>query len=63
MRVLADGETLMLIHGEPTWAYLFRKMIPVFTEAGYRVVVPGPCGLRALGQVHRRGRLQLPDAG
>ena len=30
----ADGETLLLIHGEPTWAYLFRKMIPVFTEVG-----------------------------
>ena len=40
----ADGETLLLIHGEPTWAYLFRKMIPVFTQAGYRVVVPDLVG-------------------
>ena len=40
----ADGETLLLIHGEPTWAYLFRKMIPVFTEAGYRVIVPDLVG-------------------
>ena len=39
-----DGETLLLIHGEPTWAYLFRKMIPVFTGAGYRVVVPDLVG-------------------
>ena len=39
-----DGETLLLIHGEPTWAYLFRKMIPVFTDAGYRVVVPDLVG-------------------
>ena len=39
-----DGETLLLIHGEPTWSYLFRKMIPVFTEAGYRVVVPDMVG-------------------
>jgi len=35
-----DGETILLIHGEPTWSYLFRKMIPIFVEAGYRVVTP-----------------------
>ena len=39
-----DGETLLLIHGEPTWSYLFRKMIPVFTGAGYRVVAPDLVG-------------------
>ncbi|MEZ5895676.1 MAG: haloalkane dehalogenase [Parvularculaceae bacterium] len=34
-----DAETTFLcIHGEPTWAYLFRKMIPVFTSAGHRAV-------------------------
>lgn len=30
--------TFLCIHGEPTWAYLFRKMIPVFVKAGHRVV-------------------------
>ena len=30
--------TFLCIHGEPTWGYLFRKMIPVFTGAGHRVV-------------------------
>ena len=39
-----DGETLLLIHGEPTWSYLFRKMIPVFTDAGYRAVAPDLVG-------------------
>jgi haloalkane dehalogenase len=39
-----DGEPILLIHGEPTWSYLFRKMIPVFTAAGYRVVVPDLVG-------------------
>ena len=34
----------MLIHGEPTWSYLFRKMIPVFLDAGYRVVAPDLVG-------------------
>jgi pimeloyl-ACP methyl ester carboxylesterase len=30
--------TFLCIHGEPTWAYLFRKMIPVFSAAGHRAV-------------------------
>ncbi len=32
------GVTFLMIHGEPSWAYLFRKMIPVFTKAGHRAV-------------------------
>jgi len=32
--------TFLCIHGEPTWAYLFRRMMPVFTQAGHRVVAP-----------------------
>jgi haloalkane dehalogenase len=36
----AAADTYLLLHGEPTWAYLYRKMIPVFLEAGGRVVAP-----------------------
>ena len=32
--------TALCLHGEPTWAYLYRKMLPVFTAAGLRVVCP-----------------------
>ena len=39
-----DGEIIYLLHGEPTWSYLFRKMIPVFTDAGHRVIVPDMIG-------------------
>ena len=35
-----DGEVVLCLHGEPTWSYLYRKMIPVFVEAGMRVVAP-----------------------
>src|ERR1700754_4831760 len=36
-----DAEhTYLLLHGEPTWGYLYRHMIPVFLAAGGRVVVP-----------------------
>lgn len=30
----------LCLHGEPTWSYLYRRMIPVFTAAGYRAVAP-----------------------
>ena len=39
-----DADPIILFHGEPAWSYLFRKMIPVLTEAGYMVVVPDMVG-------------------
>ena len=39
-----DADPIFLLHGEPTWSYLFRKMIPVFTSAGHRVIVPDMVG-------------------
>jgi haloalkane dehalogenase len=39
-----DGEPILLLHGEPTWSYLYRKMIPVLTDAGYRCIVPDLIG-------------------
>ncbi|HRH86748.1 MAG TPA: haloalkane dehalogenase [Rubrivivax sp.] len=32
--------TALCLHGQPSWAYLYRKMIPVFAAAGLRVVAP-----------------------
>ena len=34
------SEVFLCLHGEPTWGYLYRHMMPVFLEAGARVVVP-----------------------
>lgn len=39
-----SGEVVLLLHGEPTWSYLYRKMIPVFVNAGFRVVAPDLIG-------------------
>ncbi|KGH47986.1 haloalkane dehalogenase [Modestobacter caceresii] len=39
-----DGETVLLLHGEPSWSFLYRRMIPVLTAARLRVVVPDPVG-------------------
>ena len=36
----SDAPVLLALHGEPTWSYLYRKMIPPFLAAGYRVVAP-----------------------
>ena len=37
----SDAEKVFLcLHGQPTWSYLYRKMIPVFVESGARVICP-----------------------
>lgn len=38
------ADPVLLIHGEPSWSYLYRKMIPILMEAGNRVVVPDLVG-------------------
>ena len=40
----AGAATIVLLHGEPTWGYLYRKMIPVLAGAGHRVTVPDLIG-------------------
>jgi haloalkane dehalogenase len=35
-----DGEVVWCMHGQPTWSYLYRKMIPPLVAAGYRVLAP-----------------------
>lgn len=39
-----QGELILCMHGQPTWSYLYRKMIPVFVEAGFRVIAPDLVG-------------------
>jgi haloalkane dehalogenase len=31
-------DPVLMLHGEPSWSYLYRKMIPIFTQAGFRAV-------------------------
>ena len=38
------GSIFLCLHGEPTWNYLYRRMIPVFKAAGHRVVAPDSFG-------------------
>lgn len=39
-----DGRPVVLLHGEPTWGYLYRKLVPPLLDAGLRVVVPDQVG-------------------
>jgi len=39
-----DGEPVLLLHGEPSWCYLYRKMVPIITAAGYRAIAPDLIG-------------------
>lgn len=47
-----DGQVVLLLHGEPSWGYLYRHMIPPLVAAGLRVVVPDLVGF---------GRSDKPD--
>lgn len=40
----ADAAPVLLMHGEPSWSYLYRKMIPLLVEAGHRTVAPDLVG-------------------
>jgi haloalkane dehalogenase len=40
----ADADPVLLMHGEPSWSYLYRTMIPVLVAAGHRCVVPDLIG-------------------
>ena len=39
-----DAPVVLLLHGEPTWSYLYRKMVPGLLDAGLRVVAPDLVG-------------------
>ena len=40
----ADAAPVLLMHGEPSWSYLYRHMIPPLVAAGHRVIVPDLVG-------------------
>ncbi|MEM9565528.1 MAG: haloalkane dehalogenase [Actinomycetota bacterium] len=40
----ADAAPVLLLHGEPSWAFLYRHMVPPLVDAGHRVIVPDQVG-------------------
>ena len=67
-----DAEVFLCLHGEPTWSYLYRHMVPVFVNAGFRVVAPDLFGFGRSDKpvddgaytfdFHRRSLLALIEA-
>jgi haloalkane dehalogenase len=49
-----DGNPVLLLHGEPSWCYLYRKMIPLLTAAGHRVIAPDLVGFGRSDKPTRR---------
>jgi haloalkane dehalogenase len=49
-----DGKVVLLIHGQPVWSYLYRFMIPLLVDAGFRVVVPDLIGFGKSDKPTRR---------
>lgn len=48
-----SGPVVLMLHGEPTWSFLYRKMIPPLAAAGFRAIAPDLIGF---------GRSDKPDA-
>jgi haloalkane dehalogenase len=40
----AGGEPVLLLHGEPSWSFLYRTVMPVLAEAGFRAIAPDLIG-------------------
>jgi len=41
----ADADPVLLLHGQPSWSYLYRKMIPVLVDGGHRVIAMDHIGM------------------
>jgi haloalkane dehalogenase len=47
-------DTVLLLHGEPSWCFLYREMIPVLVAAGHRVIAPDLVGFGRSDKPARR---------
>jgi haloalkane dehalogenase len=50
-----SGDPVVCFHGEPTWAYLYRKMLPALEAAGHRVICPDYPGFGRSDKPTERG--------
>ena len=53
----ADAAPVLLLHGNPSWCYLYRHMVPGLVARGHRVLAPDLVGLGPVRQAGRPGRL------
>ena len=55
-----DGRPVVLVHGNPTWGYLYRHFITPLAEAGYRVVVPDHLGFGRSDKPNKASLYTIP---
>lgn len=48
------ADPILMLHGEPSWSYLYRKMIPILASAGHRVICPDLVGFGRSDKPTRR---------
>jgi haloalkane dehalogenase len=48
------ADPVLMLHGEPSWSYLYRKMIPILVAAGHRVICPDLVGFGRSDKPTRR---------
>ncbi len=48
------ADPVLMLHGEPSWSYLYRKMIPILVDAGHRVICPDLVGFGRSDKPTRR---------
>jgi haloalkane dehalogenase len=51
----SGADPVLMLHGEPSWSYLYRRMIPVFADAGFRAVAPDLIGFGKSDKPANRG--------
>ena len=52
-----DADVVLLLHGEPTWSFLYRKMIPIIVKAGHRTIAPDLVGFGRSDKPARSGAI------
>ena len=50
----ADADPILMLHGEPTWSFLYHRMIPILVAAGHRVICPDLVGFGRSDKPTRR---------
>ena len=53
----ADGEPVLLLHGEPSWSFLYRKVMPVLAGAGLRAIAADLVGFGRSDKPARSGTI------
>jgi haloalkane dehalogenase len=50
----ADADPVLMLHGEPSWSFLYRRMMPILAAAGHRVICPDLVGFGRSDKPTRR---------